>query len=454
MTQQPNFLFLAVSKKRIIRSDASLTFNLFSMKIKKILFSGLLILGITACINDDSEGPITKPSELKIVVQIPGMEDGNKTRGVIEDPVSDLNPIIESATVYVMKGTGLDFIDKKTIVFGENKYNDAYAVTFEAIPLSGNERVVVTGNLGKETSPVNMKVQQIQPTTEKAGLTNICYRGEEPIKKSQKPGNDDGHAVYEAAVTVEALAARVEMTNNIKYNEDLVKDLFVDVVSPTEYSNTLGSMVKFIPKSSDNGDLWLGLDATQYGSIAKGKAVANHLFVGDIQKITFRINATIYEYEMDVNGKAIKITEASRNIDSYSYTDGIKKYVKDADGKYFAYEMNNVNSIIIDTDEATKITLKTYNTIDANSGFFTLANFSSSESEYKEVDGGVYKGGVIYRIQLDKIDWNGNKQIDSGDIYDPNEKGIGSPEPAESADLIVFAEILPWTEKNVFPGVE
>lgn len=434
------------------------------MKIKSLLFSLLAIFTFASCdSNDDATNAgNSQPSELKVVVKIPGLN--KNTRGFIEAPVEDYTPVITSATVYVQKTDG-NVIESKNITFTEGKFNEAQIVTFEAIPLSGSEKVTVSANVtstdaGKsEVVVLGREVKDIQPSTTNTGIKNVYYMGEASIATSALPGNSDGHKVYEATVDVKALAARVEITDNIKFNKDLVKDLLVDVVTPTNYVNTYGATTKFTPSTNNQGALWLSLTSDNYNTdiMTGGKAIANHIFAGDEQRIAFRIKTTNYEYEKSEDGKGRKVIlkkEDGSEYESYIYkaTDN-KLYVKKDDDKFYECTYNNEGKPIVNTDASTTITSTDNIQTKDNSGFFTMVKFRKL-TDNAEVHQGKYEGGFIYKIKFSEIDWNGDGQITDEDAYNPDENGGGTTEPAETADLIVIATIVEWTPENVFPGIE
>lgn len=433
-----------------------------SMKLKQLFLAALAVFALSACSNDNDDVDTGKvqPSELKVIVKIPGLE--NNTKGAIVDPIpnTDLSPKITKATVYVLNSTGGE-IAKKDVAFTGGDYNSGKAVTFEAIPLGGGEKVVVSANVGatagtSEFTVVGKDVKDIQPVAGgNEGIQNVFYRGEATVVASSLPGNSDGHKVYESTVTVAALAARVEITDNIKFNTDLVKDLFVDVVVPSNYTKEYGATTKVTPNSTAKGDLWLDLTAANYGTdITGGKAVANHLFAGDEQRIAFRINANIFNYKKNEDGKAIKITIAARDIDSYVFlADDGEYYVENNTGDLFGYSENAKGEAVIEDTATSGVTKSTYNTVTEKSGFFTMVNFHKN-ADNTLIHDGKYLGGIIYKIKFSEIDWNGDGKIDDQDIYNPDENGGGTEEPAETADLIVIATIADWTIENVFPGIE
>ena len=353
---------------------------------------------------------------------------------------------------------GSSVVDSKTVDLTDLQTKK---VTFEAISLGGREMVLITANILEDgvsaPSYTGRLVKEIQPTAENKGLTNIFYSGTAPIQEDLA-ASGDGHKNYESTVDIIPAAARVEIGGEVKYNQELVKGLYVDVITPSEYTNSYGDTDKFIPSQDKTGDLWLDLDTDKYLSIndPKQRVAANHLFAGDIQKIAFRLNANIYETKKDDKGSAKKV-QLDDGSSSFLYVlegsspESEKLAVLKSDKQLYSYELNKVGEVIIGDSPLTEAKRATYNTVEKNTGFFAFVNFKSDANG--SIDTG-YQAGKIYQINLAQIDWNGNGDFDDEDLYNPEDNGTGTDNPAQAADLTISATVKEWTKEHVTPGIE
>ena len=456
------------------------------MKIGKLVMVALVALGFSACSNNDTNFDVGKPSELKVSFDVPK----RVTRGVLNEPLTDLIPQLDVVTIYVMRGDQV--VDFKSVSSDELE-NGTNTVTFEAIVLGGKEEVVISANVKDENSTnvssnklVDRSVKEIQPGFMKSNMGNIYYFGSSPISLKAEEG-EDGHKLHEVSVELQPLAARVEVGGHVKFNTETVKNLTVEVITPDEYIDVYGSKVYYHPSVDDKGPLWLDLDKASssghgYDLIrmrdAEGglkNVVANHLFSGTRQKISFRINADLYviDHNEDKTPRHIKETALLKDfdneeleVDSYVYIAGAADTgeevagIKESIGKdafqLWRIDRNKEGQLLL-LGEAFDGERKVNNTIDdLGLGFFSLVNFSKEVGgKLNPIDKGQYEGGKIYKIDLSEIDWNNDGKFDpEEDLYDPIPNGPGTDNPTESADLIVKATVKAWIIENVVPGIE
>ena len=440
------------------------------MKLKNLLIATVAFTGLVACSSDNlnNESGLGESTNVSVRVALPSLE----TRGTIEGDVTSTSPVLGSVSAYVMRGT--------TLVSKQNMTLDGqgYKTDFLNLSLNGTERVVVAANslAGSDiVTPQGYSVYDVQSNgTNNVGA--IYYYDAKALKDSQKTTEDNKTIFTVDGMVLEPQASRVEVSGTVAFEEKLVKSLSVTELTPNNYSETFGASTRFlamktttIPVTVDDALANLGKlsNVNFYDQIKdKSKVVANHLFNGDEKRVTFRMDATVYDVLINNKGERVKaVSKENIEFDSYVYQDeNDELFVREGD-KYFALTSATDGDYSVLTAKYNKATtasvpsnLKTYSTVaDKLAGYFNMVKFAqtingneinTSASEY-------YEAGKIYGVFFDRIDWNGDGIIDGNDKYDPDKNGDGSTDPSVfKADVVVSANVLSWTIENTGTVIE
>lgn len=449
--------------------------NYINMKLNDslLLTFFVAILALSSCTHDNYN-PVNDSTIGSIKVRV--AVNQTKSRSIITTPVTDEKAVLDFITVFIMRG---DFVvaEKNTQVM-----NSIAEVDFENVTIGGNETIIVVGN-NNIKSFKGVEISEIQPTEANTGLDNIYYMGKAslsditPILKNKKR-----YYVVDN-VELQSIAARVEVSGQVRYNKEIVNSLNVDVITPNAYTYIFGNPYKFYPTYSPIDQANPGVlsihNTDFYNKISDHKnVVAYHLFIGDEQRIAFRIDAAIYNVLRNSDDTFIMLK--GKNDGGYEYTSPI---YTDINGNYYVLavgneddparqNLNNMGSIekqgaglyhvkkegdtyIVGERISSDIQLaKSSSVLDNKKGFFALVKFGQGDRT-GVVDNGVYAGSKIYKIDLGKIDWNGDGKFDEKvDIYDPSIIGEGTENPVEATEVMVEANITDWNIENLAPIIE
>lgn len=444
------------------------------MNLKSFFAASLAVFGLAACSsNDDNVQLPAESGSLRIAFSIPSPAS---SRGIIEEPVTDVKPIIKTANVYVMRGTAI--VAQKPITLTVGNFGEA---TFEGILVGGNEKVVIAANGNEKVA--DLAIESFQPSASDAGLKNVYYRSESSLTSAVKT-TVGGKAHYELAnVIVNPIAARVELSGKINFDKRLVSQLSVDVVTPNAFTFKYGNPNLYFPKfltgnAADKGMMFV--DETSkpgfYNTIAdRSKVIANHMFAGDDQRIAFRVTGSTYVRVKNADGTFVYLADAAKTYKTpvYKGTNGQMYALPISQAAAFANlktrTLGQVGSGLVEVTKSaggytlgnaitSDVTLETAVTLGgtAKNGFYAFVNFSTASGEIlTNIDGGKYAAGSIYKLNFAEVDWNHDGRITEEDVFTPDEDGGGgTEEPSEKADLVVKATVKDWVLKNIVPGVE
>ena len=440
------------------------------MKLKNLLIATVAFTGLVACSSDNlkNESALGESTNVSVRVALPSLE----TRGSIEDKVTSDSPVLGTVSAYVMRGT--------TLVSKQNMTQDGagYKTDFLNLSLNGTERVVVAANslAGSDViTPQGYSVYDVQSDgTNNVGA--IYYYDAKALKDSEKITHENKTIFTVDGMVLEPQASRVEVSGTVAFEEKLVESLTVTELTPNNYSEAFGASSRFlavktttIPVTVEDALANLGKlsNVNFYDQIKdKSKVVANHLFNGDEKRVTFRMDAIVYDVLVNNKGERVKpVSNGNIEFDSYVYEDVSGALFVKVDNDYFALTPAANGDYVVLAAKYNKAAtastpgeLKTYSTVvDKGAGYFNMVKFAqtingneinTSASEY-------YESGKIYGVFFDKIDWNGDGVIDGNDKYDPDENGDGSTDPSVfKADVIVSATVLNWTIENTGTVIE
>lgn len=411
------------------------------MKLTKIFYATMAVVSLAACSSNDDNGDfISKSGTIDVSVKLP-----QQTRGAIGETVPDGTPQVKEngLKAYILRGNTT--VQTKVLELNEG----AYKGTISGIALSGSERVVVGINHNRINAE-GLSVDEIQPAENALGtkaLENVYYYTEPKVLT--KESDTQYSAEFKDILPV---AARVEVSGKIISDEKVVKDGKADVkvIVPNNYSSVYDAGDKTAVKTTNKGSLWYDFSSPNLDVENNTKVIANHLFAGDEQRIAFQISADIYKLHQ-IGGMNVKVE------DSYVYyaTDD-QTYLWKSDDKFYKVTFNQDGKAIVENTPTNGVVLKTTPMVTGNQGgFYALIKFGDSKKDAKP---GEYSAGYVYKINLGKIDWNGDGKYDDTDKFnplDPDGPGPGTVEPTTGdADVSVMATVKEWTLQNVIPGVE
>lgn len=437
-----------------------------NMTFKKMFFATTVVAGLAACSSDKvgDNGELTGSNAIAVSVTMPHAA----TKGLVEDPITATTPQISKVYAYIMKGNTV--VKKAEMVLSGSKYD----ATFVDVSLAGGERVVVAANDKKTdtTTPDGYSVYDVQPSGAKS-LESIYYHDSRLLAKAVKT-EANGKTVYTIPdMELRPQASRVEVSGEIKFNPELIKSLSVVELTPNNYSEAFGSDQRFKAQPTKNdGDITsLGkLASKDFYDLIKGgnKVVANHLFNGDEKRISFRLDAHVYDVLLNDNLERVKpVDENNVVFDSYVYKSGadanLKLYVKKG-SDFFLLTKTEKGTLqilkekydVAKTAEAAAPELNTYSTAE-KSGYFNMVKFAAMNADgtLNNDASPYYEQGKIYKVFFDKIDWNGDGKVDSNDAYDPVDNGDGGTTPSTSkTDIVVGVTVMEWTIENTGASIE
>ena len=443
-----------------------------NFKFRNLLMTAGALLAFTACSNDSDgipQEPEAQLSDLTIRVET---YKAPATRGVVEDPLKnnqgengeEIKAVADKAIAYIMDGNRVAHTSKVfDIKTEEGKEVGNY--TFKDILVSGNEKVKVVA-YKNDVSKVaeDYEIYELQPKEGAAGIVNSIYSGEEGMGSATIT---EGKKQYTVNLSLTSLTARLELMGEIGFNEELVKNLNLTTITPIQfrvkYKDALAEIIT--PQNVDPlNALWYNFkpngENDVYG-IEENKALANHLFAGDKLAFAVGIKPDLYVCEKDDAGAYVKLNYAEKGEDEkYSAVYRVDEVVgEEKTSKYY---------ILKDDDSF-------YHVSKSKEGKYSIGekadnfNFKSLAIEQlkddegkpyvsffnmvgnKEITGGKYDGGFIYKVKLNDLNWGGGSNNYSPDVNTGNPE---EPEEKEEADVIVKATVLPWTVKNTTAGLE
>lgn len=439
------------------------------MKLKNLLIATTAFVGLVACSSDNlnTESGLGESTNVSVRVALPSLE----TRGSIESGVANTSPVLGNVSAYVMRGANV--VSKQNMT----PEGQGYKTDFLNLSLNGTERVVVAANslANNVVTPQGYSVYDIQSDgTNNVGA--IYYYDAKALKDSQKSTQDNKTIFTVDGMVLEPQASRVEVSGTVAFEEKLVQSLNVTELTPNNYSESFGASTRFqavktttIPVTVEDALANLGKlsNVNFYDQIKdKSKVVANHLFNGDEKRVTFRMDAIVYDVVVNGKGERVKpVSKENIELDSYVYQDENNDlYVKEGND-YFALTPETDGDYAVLTQKYNKATtastpsnLKTYSTVvDKGAGYFNMVKFAQTINgdEIDENASEYYESGKIYGVFFDRIDWNGDGVIDGNDKYDPDTNGDGSTDPSVfKADVMVSATVLRWTIDNTGTVIE
>ncbi|MGL5261878.1 MAG: hypothetical protein ACRC9P_05790 [Bacteroides sp.] len=431
-------------------------------KFKSVLLAGAALFTLAACSNDDSGitsevGAEAQMSDLELIVHAP---NSTLTRGVLESTVSETKASVDGVVAYLIEG------DRAISTAEAKKNDDNYTLLMKNVPVKeGSTKLVVVGYNKDEhkKEDLNISIKDVQPTEEAAGIKNSAYVISVPLKETEntngssvKVGTSGNKTLYTVEAEMRSITARVEMSGQIKFNEDLVKESYVSHVIPMSYRNsyqgghTINEVGVDLADNSLDGSnpLALKIDAAEDW---EAKVVANHIFDGDKQLFNLALSSTLYDCVMEGKDNStytlVAIDSEGKELSAiYKDEDG-KLYAKNTDGLYCDVKKEEVGEAIsyIPTQDfsisAEDLNLKTKFDV----RWFTIGDFSRSEG--KELgQRGYYVGGHIYKLDFEKgLTWKGEK----ADEFSPDaDKGSSKPQVTQVVDVLATVKVADWTEAN------
>lgn len=446
------------------------------MKFKSLLVATIAVAGLASCSSDQigENNNVSGLNDIKVSVTVPNAF----TRGEIEGSVENGSPIVKNVSAYVLRG-------KSQVAKMElTKLDEVYSANFKDLSLNGSERVVITANNKDVTDPQGYKIMDIQSNANAENVAAIYYF-ESAKLSSVVPVTVENKTTYTLDdMILKPIASRVEVSGPIDFEEKLVKSVDVTEITPNNYSETFGATERFFAQSTGQTVPPTAEGLKNLGELANagfyeqittgGKVVANHLFNGDEKRISFRMNATVYDVLKNTKGERIKpVNSANVQLDSYVYpatsgAEGSKTtrlYIKDADKKYYELIAADKGQIQVagkkynksTTEKAEDVELDTYSTItDKNAGYFNMVKFAALTGETMDPNPSeFYEQGKIYKVFFNQIDWNKDGKIDGNDKYNPDENGDGGETPSNfDADIVVGATLMKWDIQNSAASIE
>lgn len=460
------------------------------MKFKGLLFATVAMAGLAACSSDNEavDGIVGTDKDLTIKVGIP---NSGQTRGIVEDGITSGRAMVDTDNVWAYLIRGSQKVAKQKVYFDGTIEGTA---RFINLTIGENDKVVVSGN-ADVTTPVGYEIAKVQPTATLGGVKSVLYYDSKGVNFTNI---EEASKTYKVEMTLEPQAARTEVSGAIKVNPKLVVSTTVDKITPNNYRETFASGETFKATIGNFGQLALENKASDtdkfYDKIATGtKVIANHLFNGDEKRITFRLNATIYDVvkinNIDEKTSKNQLVDAAKP-QSYIFKGKNDKYYVESDpmpyepiSELFELEESNTGTIIIgdkkyviSTNQLTDLTqIKTYTTaetaagangIEAPRGYFQLVKFAALRENglLDPKDTLDYEPGKIYKISFAKIDWNKDGKVNDQDHFSPGDGGQDGedggnggtdPTPTDNKyDVAVGAKILDWTIEEVGSALE
>lgn len=423
----------------------------------------LLLAFLTACTKSLETLPAaSEPADLDIVLKL------SQTRAW-DAAVDKLSPTLSTVSVSIIDANQQVLERKVFELSGEEELPLRF--TIPNVQLKGTEWVELVANATDQDLDA-LSIESIQASSSQAGLSGAIYQGRAAIQ-----ANTPNH--YKAAVSLEPIYSRVEISGQIKYDPFYIASLQVEVITPLSYRTTYGGSYVFQPKVSNPGPLWQNLTAEQYGWLANNEKVqAFHLFGGDPHGISIRLRGKGYTYVLDDDGnplkkdytpdeqnptpyyvlKAVATTEADLPEDTDPDSIFLLYEVYEPHRKFVLFATSEQEENILPLDQANlKETIQPqFQDIgaEASNGFFNLVNYRTEASGTELVDQGRYQAGKIYQIDLGQIDWDGDGEFTDADQYNPNLHGLGHKEPSGGGGLQTNTKVKGWIVKEYRPHVQ
>ena len=455
------------------------------MKFKGLLFATVAMAGLASCSSDNNVADNIVGADKALTVNV-SAANTSLTRGLVEETINNSKARVDTENVWAYLLRGNQQMAKQKVLFDNNTDGSA---KFANLTIQANDRVVITGNaLAGTTTTTGYKIEDVQPTANKGGVKSVLYYD---VKNLDFVEKDEVNKLFKVNMQLKPEAARTEVYGAIKANPKLIVSSTVDQITPNNYHHTIGNTETFKAVLGNLGKLALENDF--YSKITNGdKVVANHLFNGSEKRITFRLNAVIYDVVKIKD--AVNKTSKNQLVDaaqpqSYIFQGKNDKFYVETDPrsleavtKLVELEESATGTILIGEKKyaksATELTnlsqLKTYTTvIDAPSsgdglalrGYFQLVKFAPVNTNGTLASTTFdYEQGKIYKISFEKIDWNRDGSINNDDHFSPGDAGQdgedggnGGTEPTPTDnkyDVQVGATIMDWTFEEVGSELE
>lgn len=445
------------------------------------------LLAFTACSNDsDGITPATdveaQVSDIELIVSVPGTA---ATRGVLEDGVEVKTASVKGVIAYLMDGetkVGDVFVDKI------DAESSAYKLEMKNVSVKdGISRLVIIGynNDAQKKEALNIPIADVQPTGTLKGIANSAYAIDVLLKAQDnnlegkkteykvEVGKKGPKTTYTVTANMKSIAARVEMSENIQYNKNLVKSAYVSHIIPMGYrdaykgGNTInGTGVKEDNKTLDVTTNQLAFMLEQPITDWGKQVVANHLFDGDKQLFNIALTSTLYDCVMSKKNPRAYLTVNVQDIvgdvtEENVETSVIFKGNDDNKGKFYAVKVSKEGNkvyyaveYIAETDTyyakyetplGEEVSHKNFATKD-DIRWFTIGNFNYKDGGENVGKQGIYSGGHIYKLDFSKgLTWKGENETEFSPDVDG---GTEEPQVTQIVDILATVKVLDWTEGN------
>lgn len=270
------------------------------MKVKSILVSMFALAALASC-NNDENLPTGDGSSAKMSFKL---SYENSTTKAIQDPGSTGDIAISKLTLTMLDASGSQ-VDSRVLSASEiAKAKSATGVILEGVKTTAEKVQVVANGNNSGTAIQDYQVE----------FAEVPLFGEDNIDKTGSATNpDDGHVLYNAAVTIKPVVARFEISGAIQVDKTIngvyavdVEQIYINNYKHTKGSNDLtlnphstgADWDNIYSRASSNdikftdvitplsGSFYTGTPADHNLGVLTGKAAAYHLFDAKAENVT------------------------------------------------------------------------------------------------------------------------------------------------------------------------
>lgn len=397
------------------------------MKMFKFLYKVSLVLGVIVMASCSKEDTISSTDDKDINLHI--RFDRQKTRSIDSSAPSNMLSNINSAHLMLLKNGKAVLVheiqkdDLKKLQENDGyTFQRAYSVVDGVFLLINKpDGVILNNNMsveGMKSRAIQTTILDIQPAA-KEGYQNIKNgvmvgaSSSFTLIKKKAPADSDGplRDTYKAEVSVKPSIARLEVSGEVLHDKDLIQDFKLRRIYLDNFikDNSTENVIKInVGTDPEIDKYYVGLESMFNQNLSEFKKLDNqvyafHLFPQEVTKPTGEENLK------DVSVKLLLKVE-------YDQYDGKNNLVKEKRVEY--------------------PTLR----------FVVPKQGSDNDLDINSLS---IKSGNLYKVDLGKIDWNGDGVFDDKDVFKP---GDGGDTPnAKSKDVGIEIVITDWEEVVINP---